>query len=146
MQFFEIAQRAKTFQIGRVSVHTNPIESFNLSGVTWQLGNIGEVTRLPENADASTHGKRPFRNRPLGSVRTQSVEDEKQNENAAHESVPLKRTCDTRRSVLQTLNAEGSQFVHGLRRQLCSREEKLLQRFQRKQHRDSGIVQLTREP
>ena len=91
MQFLEIAKRAETFQIRRVGVHTHPVEGFNLNGVTWQLGDIGEVARLPGESHASTHGKRPFGNRPIGSVCTQSIEDKKENENAGHESGPLKR-------------------------------------------------------
>ena len=59
---------------------------------------------------------------------------------------PLRRVIRPGGSVLEALNAEAFQFLHGLWRQLCSCEVKLLQGFQRKQHRHSGIVQLAREP
>ncbi len=87
MQFFEMRRALRRSRSGGSAVHTYPIEGFNLNGVTWQPGDVGKIARLSGKPHASAHGKRPFGNRPVGTVRSQGGKNEKKNEdeNARHE-------------------------------------------------------------
>src|SRR6185503_12967376 len=98
--------------IGWVGVHSHPVESFKLNGVSRQLGNISQVARLSGKPHTAPHGKRPFGNRPVGSVCSQGVKEENENEHTRHNSEPLTHTRD-----LQTWSAETFQFLNGLRRE-----------------------------
>src|SRR5262249_10103619 len=93
MQLSQIAQRTETLQIWRIGVHTHPIEHFNLEGAVWQLRDIGDVMRFPNDPQTSTHRQCPFSDIPVWSIHSHSIQNESENKKATHDSVKTNRTA-----------------------------------------------------